>query len=154
MFKILKNKKGISLIEVLIALALLGVIAIAFIGAIYVGLGSVAIADERATAESLARTQIEHVKQQPYRDADPSDVATYSARDVSADKAYDYYSVESYDREGGIAPIGTIVVIPWNSESDDEVPVDAGLQKISLTIFHDDKAVLTLEGYKVDEGVY
>ena len=152
--KIIKNERGASLVEAVIALGLLGLIATTFLMAVFIATKSIAIADERTTAESLARTQIEYVKQQEYLDADDNDVASYLEQDVSANPAYDHYSVESYDRDGAPALEGEIITIPWNSEINGPVLDDVGLQKISLTIYRDSKEVLTLEGYKVDEGVY
>jgi type II secretory pathway pseudopilin PulG len=152
--KIIKNKRGATLVEAILAMGLLGIIAITFLMAIFIATKSIAIADERTTAESLARTQIEYVKQQVYIDAADNNVASYSKLDVSDNPAYDHYSVESYDRSGVAAPLDRIILIPWNSVIDDEVDVDVGLQKIRVVISHDSKEVLTLEGYKVNEGVY
>lgn len=152
--KAIKNKRGTSLVEVVLALGLLGLIATMFLMAIFIATKSIAIADERTTAESLARTQMEYVKQQEYEYALFDDVTIYPELDVSGNSAYDHYSVESYDRDGAPALEGEIITIPWNSEINGPVLDDVGLQQISLTIFHDSKEVLTLEGYKVDEGVY
>ncbi len=65
----MKSEKGFSLIEVVIAIALLGIVAVAFLGALATGSRVIFIADERATAESLARTQMEYVRNQDYSDA-------------------------------------------------------------------------------------
>jgi len=113
-----------TMIEALIALALLGLIAAAFL----VGLGTAAratlIADEQTTAESLARSQMEHVKTLDY----VNDATQYPASStVPPGEDYSFYSV-------------TI----------DAGPLDDHIQKITVTVKHTNKEVVTLEGYKVD----
>ena len=72
MFKIvIKNERGIGLIEVLIALAILGIVAAAFLSGLATASKAIYIADVRTTAESLARSQMEYVKNQPYDDTLP-----------------------------------------------------------------------------------
>jgi len=149
MLKALKKKSGVSFIEVLIALAILGIIATAFITAIFVATMSIAIADERTNAESLAKTQMEYVKQQPYNDS-----GLYFEIDLDGTQYLEGtpYSIWSVDSEDII--VEEIVAVPWDSQNDEAAPADVGLQKIILKIFHGDREVLTLEGYKVDEGIY
>ena len=65
-----KGERGVGLIEVLIALAILGLVAAAFLSGLATATKAVFIADERTTAESLARSQMEYVKNQGYKDAD------------------------------------------------------------------------------------
>jgi len=143
MLKALKKKSGVSFIEVLIALAILGIIATAFITAIFVATMSIAIADERTNAESLAKTQMEYVKQQPYNDS-----GLYFEIDLDGTQYLEGtpYSIWSVDSEDII--VEEIIAVPVHEGT------DAGLQKITLKIFHGDREVLTLEGYKVDEGIY
>lgn len=66
MIKLVKNEKGYALVEVLVALALTGIIAVAFLLALATSSKAILVADERATAESLARSQMEFVKSQTY----------------------------------------------------------------------------------------
>jgi len=54
----IKNEKGMSLIEVLVALAILGIAAAAFLSGLATVSRALIIADERTTAESLAKTEI------------------------------------------------------------------------------------------------
>lgn len=152
--KVIKNKRGASLVEVIIALGLLGLIATTFLMAIFIATRSIAIADERTTAESLARTQMEYIKQQPYPDDAGSETEYYEIN-LSENPNYSIWSVNrdgwSVDPEG-IVP--EIIAVPWDSEDNLPAPTDVGLQKIRLKVYHDGKEVLTLEGYKVDEGIY
>jgi len=159
------RSRGFTLIEVLLAIALLGVIAIAFMSALSTASTVLIIADERTTAESLARRQMEYVKNQGYR---PESVVT--------DPIYqkiggipEGYSIGSVNRDGDI--VADIVGIPWDSENSKPVDTDIGLQKIALVITHKDRenrdkviftfsnsddaewapgVQITLEGYKVD----
>jgi len=62
----MKSDKGFSLIEVLVSLALLGMIAVAFIYGLSTSLKSVMVSEERVTGESLAKSQVEHIKAQDY----------------------------------------------------------------------------------------
>ena len=63
---------GFTLIEVLIALALFAIIAIVFAGGLATASRAVLIADVRTRAESLARTQMESIKEQDYVEATAS----------------------------------------------------------------------------------
>jgi len=69
---------GFTLIEVLIALALFTIIAIVFAGGLATASRAVLIADVRTRAESLARTQMESVKEERYEDAPDGGVHNYT----------------------------------------------------------------------------
>jgi Tfp pilus assembly protein PilV len=62
----MKNERGASLIETLVALVLLGIIGAAFLSAIATTANARSIADEKATARILAETQTENITKQPY----------------------------------------------------------------------------------------
>jgi len=125
--KKLKGKEtGVSLIETVMALAILGVIAVAFLSGLATVAKATVIADEQATAESLARSQMEYVKTVDY----VYDTTQYSPAPIPGDEDYSGYSA-------------TIDVEPLHDTDD-------GIQKIAVTIEHNDKQVITLEGYKVD----
>ena len=63
---------GFTLIEVLIALALFTIIAIVFAGGLGTASRAALLADVRTRAESLARTQMESIKDQDYIEATAS----------------------------------------------------------------------------------
>ena len=118
------NEAGVSLIETLIALVLLGIIAVAFLSGLATAAKATFIADEQATAESLARSTMEYVK------------------------ALDYVlGATEYPVDPGLTiPEGWVVsppVVEPLYDTDD-------IQKITVTIEHLDKELITLEGYKVD----
>ena len=156
--KSMRNQKGVSLIEALIALAILGVIAIAFLGGLMTSLKAVSIADERSTAQSLAQSQMEYVKSLNYTDADPGSEVTYNK---TAGIPQGYY-VRGLHREGytstGINFTHTsedIIGVPWDPDNGTASYNDTGIQKITVIIYHPydaahpDVRVLTLADYKV-----
>jgi len=80
----LKSEKGATLIEAIVALALLGIIGAAFLSALATSSTSRLIADEHVSARVLAESQMEEIKQQAYAYAyDPAPIgeefAGYSA---------------------------------------------------------------------------
>jgi len=160
--------RGFSMIEVVIAIALIGVIAVAILSALSTASIALIIADERATAESLARSQLEYVKDQEYNDELVEGEVIYTKiPDIDIPEGYDIWSV---NREGKI--VGDVIGIPWasNVSTNTSKPanVDEGIQKIALVVTHknkenQDKVIytfvndnphwadgvkITLEGYK------
>ena len=118
------SSRGFTLIEVVIALALFGIIAITFVSALYTASIALILADERATAESLARSQMEYVKNQPYDSDDPLD--------------YEQDNVESTINPGYFISVSAE---PLHNPDD-------GLQRITVIVSRDGEEVITLEGYK------
>jgi prepilin-type N-terminal cleavage/methylation domain-containing protein len=119
------NSKGFSLIEVLIALALLGLVAVAFLVGIATASRALIVADEQATAESLARSQMEYVK----------------------NCNYEYGASPSYEQdfESPTHP-GYFISV----DADPLENPDKGIQEIIVTVSHDVSEVIRLEDYKVD----
>ena len=137
------NSKGFSLIEVMIAMALLGIIVIAFLGAISTASMALIIADERATAESLARSQMEYVKNQEYNSNEGGE-GTYE----EITPIPDGYSIWSFN--GNNTMVEDVVGVCWNNTINLPAGEDTGLQRIMLVIKRDDNEIITLENYKVD----
>lgn len=154
----MKNERGFSLIEVLLAIALLGIISVALFGALATTSKVLFMADERATAESLARKQMEYIKNQPYSDGQWSYQVTFSSRTV-LDGAPSWWHDEhnppllSKDYAGYSVKTRTD---PIDADRDGEVEVpgdDEGIRRITVYIYHpEDKEepLITLEGYKAD----
>ena len=129
------NEAGLLLIEALIATAVLGLIAVAFLTGLATIAKATSIADEQATAESLTRIQMEYIKSQDYIDySDPG----HGEYEVAAAPAN--YSVE-------------VAAIPVAPDTGQPLPSgeDNGMQKIIATVRRGgDKLVLMVEDYKVD----
>ena len=129
LFKVVKKLKGdetgVILIETLIALALLSVIAFAFVGAMGTAAKATFIADERATAESLARSEIEYVKNCDYQ-----------------------YLASEY-------PIAPVLTIPEGWVVPPPVvelvhATDDGIQKVTVTAEYNGETIFSVMVYKVD----
>ncbi|NIU59240.1 MAG: prepilin-type N-terminal cleavage/methylation domain-containing protein [Phycisphaerae bacterium] len=122
------RESGVTLIETVVALAILSAIAVAFLSGLGLATTSraVFIADERTTAESLARSQMEWAKSVGYE----YDATEYFPAPIPSGKDYINYSA-------------TIAATSLR-------PSDDGIQKIVVTIKRYDKEVFKLEGYKVD----
>jgi len=118
-----KNQRGASLIEVMVALVLLSIIAVAFLGGLSTAFKANYIVDERSTAQSLAQSQMEYIKSQDYKSSGA--YAELDEDDVP----------EDYDIDLSVESIGD------------------GLQKITAKIYHNDDEhaeppLFALEGYK------
>lgn len=120
------RESGVTLIETVVALAILSAIAVAFLSGLATTSRAVFIADERTTAESLARSQMEWAKSVDY----VPEATEYSPALIPSGKDYINYSA-------------TIAAAPLR-------PSDDGIQKIVVTIKRYDKEVFKLEGYKTD----
>jgi prepilin-type N-terminal cleavage/methylation domain-containing protein len=129
--KPMKNEKGFTFIEVVIALGVLGVIAVGFLSGLGTASKTLSIADERQTANNLAEAQVEYVKRQAY-DTDASKPPDYKL----LLNIPDHYSIDQ--------PLAE-----WLDPKLDGLDNDDGIQKIKVTVRHDGKEVLTLEDYKV-----
>jgi len=146
---------GFTLIEVLIALALFAIIAIVFAGGLTTASRAVTIADIRTRAESLARTQMESVKEQDYEDEEELVNGEALYLKIPSTDIPDGYEICSIGRNGTIVKCNNgdhVVGVPWDSavgERLEPLGADNGLQKITLIIKHESKEIITLEGYKV-----
>ena len=158
MIKRLRNQKGFTLIELIVSLALLGLIAIAYLGALATASTAIIISDERTTAESLARSQMEYVKNQDYSDNVWSYEVTSSGRSVIAG-APSWWDADnppllSSDYDGYVVDI---IAADFDADNDGTLEVglvgddDEGVRRITVTVEHLSKPeVIILEDYKVD----
>jgi prepilin-type N-terminal cleavage/methylation domain-containing protein len=120
------NESGQTLMEILIALAILSVVGVTFIAGVTNTSKQSYIADEQATSESLARSQMEWVKRLEYS----SNGTGYPAEPIPLTSDYLNYTAN-------------ITALPLHNP-------DEGIQKITISIFHSDKPIFSLEDYKVD----
>lgn len=136
-----KNEKGFTLIEVLVALAITSLIVVAFLMAMNIAHRATFISNERTTAESLARSQMEDIKNQLYDGT--NNPPQYSLLSNISDGYGIEILAEYFDADGD----GIIEVDVTTTEVRED---DEGIQKITVTVGHHDDDVLRLEGYKVD----
>ena len=137
------RSRGFTLIEVLIALALFTIIAFVFAGGLGTASRAVLTADVRTRAESLARTQMESIKEQGYN-------STYSKISIpGVTDASGSYLICSCSSTGSVnCTASRIIAVAWNSTTNNWTTSETGLQKITLVIKHDNIEVTRLEGYK------
>lgn len=133
--KLKGSETGATLIETLVALALLGIISVAFLSGLATAAKATFIADEQATAESLARSQIEDVKSQDY----------ISNPDPGA-----YEEIETPDNSNYVVEIDAIPIDPVTGEPIVPPDTDEGIQRITVTVTRGDKTVFIIDAYKVD----
>jgi type II secretory pathway pseudopilin PulG len=91
------GQRGVALLEILVGLALLGIIGVAFVNGMTSTFRATDISQERVAAESLAKSQVEYLKIQNYilvADYNPGFPATsYELITVPSDLAAAGYSV-------------------------------------------------------------
>jgi prepilin-type N-terminal cleavage/methylation domain-containing protein len=137
------SSPGMTLIEVLVALALFAIIAIAFAN----GLGTASkagfTADVRTNAESLARTEMEYVKTQAYYAGNWSYVVTYPYTICTPDGPDWCDTAHSLSEEHALYTV-EVEAVPLDDESGEPI------QQITVTVSHEGRYVITLEGYKID----
>jgi len=120
-----------TIAEVLIALAIFAVVGVTFVSALGTNFKVLLVADQRTTAESLVKTQMEAINNAPYDSTPPY----------------------TYDKITGI-PAGydiNIAVALVNPETGAVSATDLGVQKVTVTITcqqHLPPEVLVLESYK------
>ena len=125
--RLFKEQRGFTFIEVLVGVAIMGMIVAAFMLALATAFKANTLADIRTTADALARAQMEYIK------------------------SLDYSETNSYPTLSGI-PEGYEI---WSLDLDmkevegmQAIQVFDGLQKLTVLIKHNDRTILTLEGYK------
>lgn len=148
MIKQLRKQRGFGLVEVIIALGLLGIIGIAFLGALATSSSAIIISDERATAESLARSEMEYVKSQEYSSAPWS--YELSSGTSPNEQFPEWWDPENHTLPDGYENYTATAEAEWLDPMDDGGDNDDGLQKITITVtfIPEEKTVIILEGYK------
>lgn len=127
----MKGQAGFSLIEVLLAVALVGALATSVPGALAGASRATITASQHTMAETLARSQMDYIQNQAYDSANATPV---------------YALITNIPASYGI-------VTPMAARLDpkgDGTANDDGLQKITVTVKYNDREVLTLIDYKVN----
>jgi len=136
----MKRQRGFTFIEVVIALAIMGVVAVGFLGGLTTASMGLLVADERETANNIAEAQMENVKNQPYIDYSEDPHGVYDT--ISTPPGYSVVVTA--------VPFDPVTGQPYD-QTDGIFDFDEGIQKITVVVNHQDKlAVITLEGYKVN----
>lgn len=65
-FRLFRGQRGFTLIETLVGLAIFAAISVALLNGLSTGYKSLGISQERTYAESLAKSQVEYIKNQAY----------------------------------------------------------------------------------------
>ncbi len=125
-----------SLIENLVAVAILAAIGVAFMSALFTGYKSVGILDERQQAEFLVRSQLEDIKNGPYQES--------GVYPITVDLPPQY-------------SMNITVTAPMHIGTlENNVPLEelmgepvTTIQEITVSVYHGDKPVLAVAAYKV-----
>jgi len=137
-FTFVRGQRGFLLIEILVGLAILTAIGVAFLNGLFTTSKAIMVSQESAITESLARSQMEYIKTQDYiLDAyyNPSDPEySYHPVDVPPNLAGAGYSVE----------IDRPVVIISKAEAEFE------LQSITVVVKRGGEKAFTLSAYRVE----
>jgi prepilin-type N-terminal cleavage/methylation domain-containing protein len=134
MFGMKQGERGFTFIEVLVALAVLGIIAAAFLYALASSSKSTSLSDERTSAESLTRTEMEYVRDSIY---------------IPAIWQYQLPTTPPSWDTGHALPVG-YTGYSVNVSASLVHATDDGLQLITVVVYHGSKTVFTLTGYKAD----
>ncbi|MBM4433054.1 MAG: type II secretion system protein [Chloroflexi bacterium] len=132
--RLLRDKSGVTLLETLVALAILSLVVVAFLSGLSTTSRATIISDEQATAESLAKSEIEHIKSQTYINFSVPGHGEYQSVTAPA----------SYSIAATVSPINATTGQPLPAGQDN------GIQKITVTINRNGSPVLTIEDYKVN----
>jgi prepilin-type N-terminal cleavage/methylation domain-containing protein len=121
------SERGFTLIEILVAMGILAAVGIAFLGGMITSSKATRIEHMQVTAEGLAKSQLEYIKNQDYR----------------VDMEYEVLDPAQIPNGYSIDILGE-----YMNPRGDSTHNDDGLQKITISIARDGETVLTMEGYK------
>ena len=134
------GQRGVALLEILVGLALLGIIGVAFISGMTSTFSAIGISQEKVAAESLVKSQIEYIKVQDYimvADYDPDYPAT----------SYELITVPS-----DLAAVGYSVNISTPEEVISELEGGFELQSVTITVRRNNEQKMQVSTYRVSEG--
>ena len=124
-------ERGLTLIEILVALGILAAVAVVFLLGMSTSSKAVMVSQEAVAVDSLAKSQMEFIKSQPYDDTIPIEYTKLA--DIP----------DGYDIE---------IVAARLDPGEDGFGNDDGLQEITVTVTHDGETAFELVGYKVNTG--
>ena len=124
----MKNQEGFSMLEVLLALALIGIVVAGILSALSTSSRATITNDVQTTAQNLAEGQIEYVRNQVYNTNDPPEYQILAGMPAG-------YTVNC--------------TVAWVDPEGDGSDDDDGLQKITVTVDFGGATATTLEAYRV-----
>lgn len=141
------GSSGLTLVEIIIAIALIGILAVAFLGGLSNAILSLHIADVRTTAESLARSEMEYVKSQGFHGGSWIYVATQgSSVCISGEGCPTWVTTRAH---GYVGYTLEVEVKPPVNDPDNGNSEIEGIKEITVTVSHHERgAVITLVGYR------
>jgi prepilin-type N-terminal cleavage/methylation domain-containing protein len=125
------DESGMTLIEILVALGILAAVAVVFLLGMSTSSKSIIVSQNRVTVESLAKSEMEYIKSQPYDDQN-----------------------NPYGIDPNLEiPQGYNILPPVVEQLDynNDGPGDDGMQKITVTVTHKGEESITVEGYKLKQ---
>jgi prepilin-type N-terminal cleavage/methylation domain-containing protein len=126
----MQTQGGFSLIEVLLAMVLVGILGVAIPGALSTANVATIVSGEHTMAESLARSQMDYIQNQTYDKTNNPPV---------------YAVLPNLPANYGITRL-TMRLDPKG----DGIANDDGLQQIAVTIMRDTRTIYTLVDFKVN----
>ena len=127
------DERGAGLVEVLVAVAIMAIVLTIFLSALVTGGLGVRVVHERVTAENLARSQLECIKDHPY---------------ITCAIPISYTTVCTITEPSSYAI--DVSISYWDSSNFTSSPsADSGMQWITVTVFYDGEPTFTMEEYKV-----
>jgi len=151
-----EDSRGELLIEVLIGLAILGLISVVFLGGLYTSLQGARVADESSNVLTIAKAQIEFVRDRDYQEnddweADDDWEYTVTTTDRTAPDPPPWWATEPPPLLGAEYE-GYYVTVTGTANVDvtgDSSP-DLGIRTITATVYHHGVEVFALSNYEVD----
>ena len=130
----MKGQKGLTLLEVVIAVALFGIIAAGLFMALNVSLKATATTDRLTIAESLTRSELEYIKACPY--------------DSSLDPGHPQYDVDP----SLTIPSGYTIEVTAErlDPKGDGFDNDDGIQEVTVEVYFEGELVVSTDAYKVN----
>jgi prepilin-type N-terminal cleavage/methylation domain-containing protein len=131
----IKSMKGFTLVEVLVAVALLSIIGIGLLAALGSASKVLLKADFRETSRDLAEAQMEYIQNLGYKTTDPTGNLVFY--DKVPDLAANYPGLD-------------VEILAARIDKGSGITVDSGIQEITVVVKQGANTVFTLMGMKVN----
>jgi len=143
--RLICQQKGQILIEVLVALAILGIVAVAFLTALTTTSLALMVADRHTTAESLTRSELEYIQNSDYDNLEGG--FSYELPSAPPEWDPDHTLPSGFDNYSLV--VTGIPVDPVTHETQQE---DEGIQKVTVEVYQQGRleAVLITSDYKTE----